>query len=100
MARLREKSRQLTGYAAWLIERTLGERVVSITPEDARGCQLSLVVRDESRPAREVFERLSELNVIADWREPNVIRVAPAPLYNRFIDAYDFVARLATAMDG
>ncbi|MDX1481552.1 MAG: kynureninase [Woeseiaceae bacterium] len=98
MARLREKSRALTSYTAWLIEETFGDRIVSITPETERGCQLSLVVRDGRRSPREVFDRLQELNVVTDWREPNVIRAAPVPLYNRFTDAYDFVARLGKAV--
>ena len=82
----------------YLIRREFGDRVASITPDDARGCQLSLVVRDGDRDPRNVFEALGAQNVIADWREPNVIRVAPVPLYNSYLDVYDFVSRLGTAM--
>ena len=97
IAALHEKSKRLTGYLDFLLRDRLPGRVASITPADARGCQLSLVVEDGA-PKR-VFDHLIEQNVIADWREPNVIRVAPVPLYNRFEDAFDFVERLATAMD-
>ena len=95
-----DKSEKLTGYLRWLIESCFGGRVGTITPADAQGCQLSLVVLDESRGARKVFERLCELNVTGDWRYPNVIRVAPVPLYNSFEDIYEFAERLALALGG
>ena len=58
---------------------------------------MSLVVRDEGLHARSVLTVLEELNVTADWREPNVIRVAPVPLYNSFEDVYEFTERLRSA---
>src|SRR5690606_38787228 len=73
-------------------------RIRSITPPHARGCQLSLVVEDRRLDARSLFRRLESRNVIADWREPNVIRVAPAPLYVGFEDVHDFVERLRAAV--
>lgn len=99
MAAIREKSRKLTGYLDWLVKTRFGDRIVSITPEDARACQLSLVVKDASINARALFEKLCEYNVTGDWREPDVIRVSPAPLYNSFEDAYLFAERLAVALD-
>jgi len=60
---------------------------------------MSLVVRDETLNARAIFESLEELNVTADWREPNVIRIAPVPLYNSFEDVYDFSKRLEMAIE-
>lgn len=96
--RLRNKSRVLTGYLDWLIRTRFGDRIGSITPEDARGCQLSLIVNDKSINARALFDRLCELNVIGDWRNPDVIRVAPAPLYNSFVDVFDFAERLREAL--
>ena len=99
MAGLRKKSRRLTGYLEFLLRREFGEQIASITPADARGCQLSLVVRETGLDARALFRRLEELNVFADWREPNVIRVAPAPLYNGFGDVFEFVERLRRAVD-
>ena len=97
MARLREKSVRLTGYLEFLLQRYFRGRIASITPADARGCQLSLVVGDDRLDARALFGRLEADNVFADWREPNVIRVAPAPLYNGFEDVFEFVQRLRQA---
>ena len=94
MAALVKKSTSLTAYLAWLLEQRFDERIGSITPEHARGCQLSLVVRDAKVSARELFERLYERNVTGDWREPDVIRVAPVPLYNSYSDVYELVGRL------
>jgi len=60
-----------------------------ITPADPkrRGCQLSMLFGERGR---EVFDALTRAGVVADWREPNVIRVAPVPLYNTFEDVYAF----------
>ena len=98
--RLREKSRRLTAYLAFLLNERLGEVVATITPAEARGCQLSLVITDLKRDAKAVFNRLDGLNVIVDWREPDAIRAAPAPFYNGFEDAYEFVLRLKSALEG
>lgn len=98
MDRLRDKSRILTGYLDWLIKTRFGNRISSITPEAARGCQLSLKVHDSAIDARALFDRLCELNVTGDWRNPDVIRVAPAPLYNSFVDVFDFAERLTEAL--
>ena len=89
MEALRGKSRLLTGYMAFLMD-SLGEaRVRIITPgnPDERGCQLSLVV---SEKGRQVYDALSAAGVVCDWREPDVIRVAPVPLYNTFEEIYRF----------
>jgi len=100
MHRLRTKSVRLTSYLAELLQHRFAGRVVPITPENARGCQLSLQVVDPAIPARRVFDSLEQQYVIADWREPDVIRVAPVPLYNRFADVHEFVQRLGIALDG
>jgi kynureninase len=100
MNRLREKSVRLTGFLADLLQARFAGRIASITPPDARGCQLSLQVVDPDVKARSVFRLLEKQNVVADWREPDVIRVAPVPLYNRFEDVFEFVERLGIAMDG
>ncbi len=97
MDRLREKSRRLTGYLRWLVERKPSEKFEIITPRDetayfGQGCQLSLLVHD--RP-RERFQALQAAGVVGDFREPNVIRVAPTPLYNTFTDVWRFVETLA-----
>jgi kynureninase len=100
MDRLREKSVRLTSYLADLLQQRFAGRVISITPANARACQMSLQVVDPAVNARAVFRALEEQNVMADWREPNVIRVAPVPLYNSFEDVFDFIERLEVAMRG
>ncbi len=100
LAALREKSRALTGYLRWLVERRFAERIAILTPAGAQGCQLSLLVRGTTREPRAVFERLVELNVTGDWRHPDVIRVAPAPMYNSFDDVFEFAERLELALHG
>jgi len=99
LPRLIEKSRRLTGYLEWLVERRCGDRIGVITPAAERGCQLSLVARDPGMEARRVFDRLAQLNVIGDWREPDVIRLAPAPLYNSYSDVFECAGRLQQALE-
>lgn len=94
MDALRAKSELLTGYLEWLIQqKNSNANIRIITPADAaqRGCQLSLQTLHNGRA---IFDRLTAAGVIADWREPDVIRIAPVPLYNRFVDAWDFVELL------
>ncbi len=94
MPQLVVKSRRLTGYLEFLVHAELDDIFEIITPaeESRRGCQLSLRLRDGG--GRALFERLPELGVIVDWREPDVIRVAPVPLYNSFQDVFYFVQTL------
>lgn len=94
MAALRAKSRRLTAYLQFLLASRLPESVEILTPGEAgrRGCQLSLRLRRGG--GREVFRRLETDGIVCDWREPDVIRVAPVPLYNRFADVHAFVDRL------
>lgn len=100
IANLRQKSARQTAYLEYLLQAKFGDRITSITPADARGCQMSLQVRDPQLNARAVYEHLQSMNVITDWREPDVIRVAPAPLYNSFADVYEFAERLSKAVGG
>ena len=95
---LRAKSADLTGYLDWLIAERFAERIACITPEGARGAQLSLRLRDAGGRGRALFDALCALNVTGDWREPDVIRVAPAPLYNSYRDVHEFADRLGTAL--
>ncbi len=99
MTALRDKSARLTGLLADLIDERLGDAVRIVTPRrpDERGCQLSLVLADASR-GRAVFDALARAGVVCDWREPDVIRVAPVPLYNRYVDVYRFVEKLSEAI--
>jgi kynureninase len=82
----------------FLIQDSFKGRIESITPPLNRGCQLSLVILDKSLNGKAIFNSLTEKNVIGDWREPNVIRMAPTPLYNSFEDVYEFVERLKEAI--
>ncbi len=93
MDRLREKSIRLTGYLSDLITAELGDVLEIVTPleESRRGCQLSLRVRSGHEQGRDLFRYLENHGVITDWREPDIIRAAPVPLYNRFEDCWDFV---------
>ena len=99
LAALIEKSTLLTAYLEWLLEHRFEGRIGSITPKDSRGCQLSLVVKDSQVSARGLFEKLCERNVTGDWREPDVIRVAPVPLYNSYSDVFELVQRLSQVID-
>ena len=96
MDNLCEKSRRLTGYLEFLIDQTGGDRFLVITPRDPdrRGCQLSILVRDG---AKELVDSLTADGVVCDFRPPDVIRVAPVPLYNTFHDVWQF-ANIMTRM--
>jgi len=100
MEPLREKSVRLTGYLEWLLRRDLGQAVDIFTPEDPgqRGCQLSLRVKPGRTPGKTVFERVEAAGVTCDWRDPDVIRVAPVPLYNRYGEVRRFVEILREAI--
>jgi kynureninase len=92
MERLRTKGLELSGYLRFVIGEVANETghpLKILTPvEDARrGCQISMVV---PQVGKKVFDALTEAGVIADWREPDVIRLAPVPLYNSFQDVYKF----------
>lgn len=89
MSNLRAKSEALTGYLEYLLSQIDDDRISIITPSDPaqRGCQLSIRVKDSDKL---LFDAITDRGVIADWREPDVIRVAPAPLYNSFNDVFSF----------
>ncbi|MDO1527965.1 kynureninase [Fulvimonas sp. R45] len=92
MARLREKSLRLTGYLEWLVDTQLADVLDVVTPADParRGAQLSIRVRGGRERGRALFEHLMAHGVIGDWREPDVIRISPVPLYNRYADCLAF----------
>jgi kynureninase len=96
MQPLRQKSEKLTGYLDWLLRHELGGAVDIITPPvpEDRGCQLSLRVPG----GRALFEKLDEAGIVSDWRAPDVIRVAPVPLYNTFDDCFRFVQILKSLL--
>ncbi|WP_201315557.1 kynureninase [Dyella sp. EPa41] len=93
MQRLRDKSLRLTGYLEWLVHSELGQALEVVTPRDPerRGAQLSIRVLGGRERGRSLFEHLMEHGIIGDWREPDVIRISPTPLYNRFADCMAFV---------
>ena len=90
LANLRAKSITLTNYLEYLLKQNahLGFEIITPSSENERGCQLSLLTKENGK---QLFKKLQDNGVIADWREPNVIRVAPVPLYNTFQDCYHFV---------
>lgn len=89
MEPLRAKSKKLTGYLEFLIEQISSKKISIITPSDsnARGAQLSIQVHDHPK---ELHEEVIAAGVKCDFREPNVIRVAPTPLYNSFYEVWRF----------
>lgn len=96
IARLREKSLRLTAYLAALIAHEVPQLIDVLTPAEPqrRGSQLSLRVKGPRDAGRALFDHLAARGIIGDWREPDVIRVAPTALYNRFEDAWRFVDAL------
>ncbi len=94
MSALRAKSERLTSYLCFLIDRLCGERIEIMTSREpeARGCQLSLTVKN--RP-KELLPALQREGVVCDFREPNVVRAAPVPLYNTYHDVWRFAQILA-----
>ena len=93
MSALRAKSETLTAYFDALVREQLGDVLHVVTPNDParRGCQLSLRVKGPREAGRSLFEFLATRGIVTDWREPDVIRAAPTPLYNRHIDCLRFV---------
>jgi kynureninase len=98
MTALRAKSLQLTGFLEQLLEPLADVRILTPREPAQRGCQLSLRIAGAGTRGSRVFERLSERGVVCDWRAPDIIRVAPVPLYNRFEDAWRFAATLAEVL--
>ncbi len=92
MKALRQKSELLTGYLEFLIGKGNKHfRIITPTDKKQRGCQLSIQTLSNGR---KLFQKISKAGVIADWRDPDVIRVAPVPLYNSFEDVYNFAKLL------
>ena len=97
MDRLVEKSRNLTAYTEYLIKAIDSDAIELITPTEPgqRGCQLSIRVKGADKT---LFGKISEAGVIADWREPDVVRIAPVPLYNSYLDVFRFVQILRASL--
>ena len=94
MDKLLVKSKELTNYLLYLLNTIDTDRIEIITPKE-RGCQLSLRVKNGNKT---LFDAITKKGVVADWREPDVIRVAPIPLYNSFQDIFNFYSVLKEAL--
>jgi kynureninase len=97
MTKLRAKSLDLTGYLEFLLNHQANSKFEIITPRDParRGAQLSLRIANGKRS---LCDQLLKNGVICDWREPDILRVAPVPLYNSFGDVYRFVETLSAIL--
>ncbi len=101
MDALVNKSQALFNYTCLLINKINAEfkdeQVQIITPQQdgAHGCQLSLVMKNNGK---KVFDELTKAGVLSDWREPNVVRIAPVPMYNSFTDVYQFATLLKSIL--
>jgi len=93
------KSARLTAYLEYLLIHNLGDDVKIITPTDPseRGCQLSISLKTKSK-AKEIFQKIMAKGLVCDWREPNIIRMAPVPLYNTFEDVYQAACIIKESM--
>jgi kynureninase len=100
MKALNEKGKQLSDYLLFLLQdldKDSAKPLVKIlTPGSDKGCQVSILMQQHGKL---IFDRLSEQGVFADWREPDVIRVAPVPLYNTFEEVWQFVSILKDACE-
>lgn len=95
---LRKKSEKLTGYLEFLLDEMENDAINVITPRnpEERGCQLSIQVKNADK---KLHTKLTEAGVISDWREPDVIRIAPTPLYNSFEDVFRFSEKLKSVLE-
>jgi kynureninase len=99
---LRQKSLNLTGYLEFLIEQINQQngdelfKIITPKNQQERGCQLSIICKENGKAT---FDYLMSQGVIGDWREPNVIRLSPVPLYNSFTDVYTAALYMAKAVN-
>jgi kynureninase len=97
MPALRRKSERLTGFLDFLLRQIPGIELVTPTDPAQRGAQLSLRIR---RDARELVRHLADAGMVCDFREPDIVRAAPAPLYTRFEDVFRFAEVLRAHVHG
>ena len=97
MHRLRAKSELLTSYLEFLLDQNPSPKFSVITPreKERRGAQLSIRI---PRRGRELCERLAREGIIGDWREPDILRIAPVPLYNSYRDVFRFMQQFVLAI--
>lgn len=100
MPNLVKKSNQLTQFLFHILDEINKEQkhkvTEVITPRDAHGCQVSIFMLERGK---EIFDALIDAGIFADWREPNVIRIAPVPLYNTFEDVWKFGNIIKTILE-
>src|SRR5271166_729077 len=98
MEQLRKKSLSLTGYLEFLLDQDPSRKFTIITPcePERRGAQLSIRIRQNGRS---VCDRLNAEGILCDWREPDILRVAPVPLYNAYRDVHRFAERFLAALE-
>ena len=96
--RLRKKSVKQSNFLMELLDEIPDDQVSYITPKltAEKGCQVSIRVKNANKS---LFDRLSARNLVADWREPDVIRIAPTPLYNTFEEIYQFIELLKSEIN-
>jgi kynureninase len=94
MESLVEKSNKMTEYLRFLLQEAKSNQIEIITPKNS-GCQLSIRVKNGSK---KLFDQITKKGVISDWREPDVIRIAPAPLYNNYSDLFKFYKILESVL--
>jgi kynureninase len=99
MVALRQKSEKLTAYLEFLLRTFVGDRLTINTPSDpqSRGCQLSCRMKNDGE---QIVKALAEEGIICDFRNPDVLRLAPVPLYNSFSDVYKLATRLQAHANG
>ncbi len=85
--KMRKKAVALTNFLESLIKDNPEFEIITPKDSDARGCQLSILT---GHNGRDIFNKLAKAGIVVDWREPNVIRLAPVPLYNTFEEVYRF----------
>ena len=97
MEALLKKSKKLTGFFEYLVNQIASDTIKIITPANPneRGCQLALQVKNADK---NLHKKLTEHNIITDWREPDVIRCAPVPMYTSFEDVYHMVTTLESLL--
>jgi kynureninase len=97
MQQLRQKSESLTGYLEFLLDQHASSDFTVLTPREpeCRGAQLSIRIQHGSRA---ICDRLVEQGALCDWREPDILRVAPVPLYNTYGDVHQFVERFIATL--
>jgi kynureninase len=98
MERLRNKSVSLTNYIEFLLNENTSTKFSIVTPaeKERRGAQISIRIPQNGRS---LCERLTQEGILGDWREPDLFRVAPVPLYNSYQDVFHFVRRFARAVE-